>query len=234
MKKYTEAFIDAVLALSDKDQSKIGERERELFGLSSVRLRSFMNNVCSKEDTKYLELGVYRGATLLSALYGNKALKAIGVDNFKYEERELKRWASEGDIWPNMKTQLTANIDRYKEPGLPIDTTNLTMIQDDFENIDYTNYGKFNVIFFDISAPTVDQYKTFFNKIMPALMSESIIIFSNYSNENHSKAINEVLTDLPAGLSVSWKRNRTSSGLSDSTKYYSGILILGTEKKSVK
>ena len=104
--KLTEAFISAALELADNGLSKISERERELFGLSSTRLRSLLNNLCSKENTNYLELGVYKGATIISALYGNPTLKAVGVDNYKYDEREPKKWADEGTIWENIKSKL--------------------------------------------------------------------------------------------------------------------------------
>ena len=47
MGKITKEWVQAALALADKGQAKLTERERELFGLSSVRLRALINNVCA-------------------------------------------------------------------------------------------------------------------------------------------------------------------------------------------
>lgn len=234
MSKLTQEFVEAALTLSDVGQSKISERERELFGLSSVRLRALINNLCSIKDTNYLELGVYRGATLISAMFGNPTCKAVGVDNFKYEERELKRWAPEGDIWNNMKTQLMTNIERYNDRDSHVNTKNITIRQGNFEELDWSDSPKFNVVFYDIT-PTNDMlYDAFFTKIVPILSLDSVVIFSNYSNERHSKELDAALIRHADLVEVQWKKNRISGGTSDSTHYYSGIAIVGLKKKLVK
>ena len=40
--------------------------------------------------------------------------KVVGVDHFKYDEREANKWAPEGFIWDNMKSQLESNLNMYK------------------------------------------------------------------------------------------------------------------------
>lgn len=234
MNKYTEAFIDAALELSDSGISKISEREREIFGLSSVRLRNLLNNLCSKADTNYLELGVYKGATLLSALFGNPGAKAIGVENYRYDEREPKKWAPNDTIWENIKSQLHDNISRYTDPNMSVNIKNITLIEDSFEKVDWTTQPKSDICFFDINPVTSQQYDTFFTEVLKGLKTESLIIFSNYSNEKNANELEAVLQKHSDKLTVNWKRKRISSGLSDSTQYYSGILILGIKKTIAK
>ena len=231
MIKISEAFIDAVLELSDNEHSKLSERERELFGLSSTRLRAFLNNLCSKENTKYVEIGTYRGATLLSAVYGNKA-KAIGVEHFKYDEREPLRKAPEGTIWENMRSHLYANIERYKDPDVPVNTDAITIVESDFKQVDWSKIPKFDVCFFDITPVNKHDYESFFNLVWPRISAGGVAVFSNYSNDHSSKLLDEVIEE--SGVKVAWKRKRISSGLSDATKYYSGILILGVDVKDDK
>jgi len=234
MSKITQEFVEAALTLADVGQSKISERERELFGLTSVRLKALLNNLCSVKDTNYLELGVYRGSTLISAMFGNPTCKAVGVENFKYEERELKRWAPEGDIWNNMKTQLAANIQRYNEPNGPVNINNITLREGSFEELDWSDSPKFNVVFFDIAPPSADSYDAFFTKVVPTLSSESVVVFSNYSNERHSKELDAAIIKHADLFDVQWRKQRVSGGTSDSTQYYSGITILGLKKKIAK
>lgn len=42
-----------------------------LQGMSSPKVRHFMNNLCDLPDTRYLEIGTYAGSTLVSAAFHN-------------------------------------------------------------------------------------------------------------------------------------------------------------------
>jgi len=234
MVKITKEFVEATLELADNGQSKLSERERELFGISSARLRALINNICSKENTTYLELGTYRGATLISAMFGNPTCKAVGVENFKYDEREPKKHAPNNLIWDNMKSQLEANIERYKNPNMQVNVDNITIIQSDFEEVDWKSQPKFDVCFYDVTPTSSEKYDTFFEKVLQSISSEGVLIFSSYSNELHAKELDAALVKHADKFDVTWKQQRISGGLSDSTHYYSGILIVGIKKKLVK
>ena len=234
MVKITQEFVTAVLELSDVGQSKISERERELYGISSPRLKALINNICSKEGTNYLELGVFKGSTIISAAYGNLSTKLVGVENYKYDQNEPKRIAPEGTIWENMKTQLNSNIKRYEELGVPVNTNNITIIESDFQDVDWKSYPKFDVCFFDVVPADKETYKAFFEKTLSALSSEAVIIFSNYSNVKNAKELDEIIADNSHKFDVIWKKQRVSGGLSDHTHYQSGVLIIGIKKKIVK
>lgn len=230
MTKITETFVDAALELADNGTAKIGDRERELFGLSSTRLRSLINNLCHKEDTNYLELGVYKGATLISAMYGNPKTKAVGVENYRYDEREPKKLAAEGTIWENIKSQLNDNLKRYQDPDMAVNIDNLTIIESDFQTVDLSKHPKFDVCFFDINPASVAEYDAFFENIVPNLKTESVLVFSNYSNDKNAKELDAAFTKHSDKLEITWKRHRISSGLSDATQYYSGILVVGVKR----
>jgi hypothetical protein len=231
MRKITEKLAQASLELADNEHSKISERERELFGLSSLRQRALINNLCSTRNTRYLEIGVYRGATLLSALANNPTCRAIGVEDFSYDEREPKKKADPGKIWDNMKSQLYANIDRYKDPDSSVNTDNITIEEKSFENVAWSAHKDIDICFFDVNPVNKETYVKFFDKVLPSLSKEATIVFSNYSNESHAKQIDEVLAER-ADIEIDFKFHRISGGLSDSTQYYSGILLVGITKKA--
>lgn len=231
MSKITLAWVRAALELADNERSKITEREKDLYGLTSLRLKAFLNNICAKERINYLEIGTYKGATLLSALYGNDKTKAVGIENFKYDDREPKKWAPDG-IWENMKSQLYSNLDRYRDPDSGVNTDNITIIESDFETVDLSKFPKFDVCFFDVSPVDTTKYDAFVENILPAMLPDSVVIFTNYSNETHANEIQEMFTRHENKMSMQWSEYRISGGLSDSTKYYSGILITGIKQKS--
>ena len=76
MAKLSKEFVEGCLKLADDDRSKLTEMERTMPGGCSSKLRSFLNNVVSKENTKYLEnigwasyykiITIYRYKTFLS------------------------------------------------------------------------------------------------------------------------------------------------------------------------
>ena len=47
MSKLNHAWVLAALDQADNERSKITERERELYGASSIRQRCFINNLCA-------------------------------------------------------------------------------------------------------------------------------------------------------------------------------------------
>lgn len=225
-------YIEACFELADSEQSKITEKEKRIFGLSSARQRCFINNICALPNTNYLEIGTYKGATLLSAAVNNKELKAVGIEDFSYDEREPQKYAPNEGIWENVKSHLYDNLNRYKDPNSGVNTDNIHILEKSFEKVKWEELPKFNVCFFDVNPIKEHTYDTFFDTVVPQLASEAVIILSNYSNEKHAKAINAKLTKLN-NIAITSKHFRTSGGLSDARGYYSGLLVLTIKNNSV-
>lgn len=55
-----------------------------LDGMSSDKVRHFLNNLCSLKGGRYLEIGCWKGSTWISALYGNENSleNAVAIDNW--------------------------------------------------------------------------------------------------------------------------------------------------------
>ena len=203
MGKITKQWVQAALELADQGQAKLTQRERELFGLSSTRLRCLINNVCAPDNTRYLEIGVYRGSTVVAAAYGNKTTKVVGVDNYKYDDREPLKWTPEGYIWDNMKSQLEANLQRYKVGDNGVNLNNVTIIENKFEDVDWAKQEKFDVCFFDVSPVNTALYDEFFEKAtlqIPAAQAKNIIqlepdiiAWFKTQNKDYQTAINQLL-----------------------------------------
>lgn len=65
-----------------RDSQEIRDQE----GYSSLRIRYFLNALCMRFDSVYLEVGCYKGATLAAALYNNsEAIRgAYAVDDWSW------------------------------------------------------------------------------------------------------------------------------------------------------
>jgi hypothetical protein len=224
-------YIEACLELADSEQSKITERERRIFGLSSTRLRHFISNICAQPNTKYLEIGVYKGATLLSAAVNNPTITAVGIENFSYDEREPLKKAPEGTIWENIKSHLYDNISRYRDPNSGVNIDNIHILEKSYKEVNWDELPKFNVCFFDITPIEEDSYDILFDNLDKILAPEAVVIISGYSNERHAKAINKKLEKVN-NLAILSRHHRTSGGLSDARGYYSGILALSVKNNT--
>jgi hypothetical protein len=231
MSKLDHGWVKASLEMADNERSKLSERERDLYGLSSVRLKCLINNLCAAEKSNYLEIGAYKGATLISAVRGND-VKAVGIDNFKYDDREANKWAPEGYIWDNMKSQLEANINTYRLQPDVVNGDDISIVEGDFKEVDLPK-NKFNVCFFDLSPVTAADYDAFFENILPSLTQSSVVVFSQQSNNAHAEQLNEAMIKYGSKFNTQYSEKRISGSNADATKYYSGIRIFGLVKKAV-
>lgn len=73
-----EAITNAI-----NHQSKINDEILALHGMSSKKGRYLLNNICSLPGINYLEIGVWKGSTAISALYQNNITNYTLIDNWK-------------------------------------------------------------------------------------------------------------------------------------------------------
>lgn len=85
-----EMDSDVKLILESIDKAARGESEfnsdgYKYRGLSSDKVRHFLNNLLSKEDAIYLELGVHAGSTFFAATM-NRKIEAFAVDDYSQKD----------------------------------------------------------------------------------------------------------------------------------------------------
>ena len=94
-KREMNPLVDRVIRAIDNavdDNSNFKPDGYNVLGLSSNKVRHFLNNLCSERGTIYADVGCYTGRTLFAALMGNQSVKAYAIDDF-----------SEGCIRPKNK-----------------------------------------------------------------------------------------------------------------------------------
>jgi len=78
--------IKQCIADAENHKSKLTEEYiSKLDGLSSPKVWHLLNNLCAGSDS-YLEVGCFKGSTLLAALYNNPVY-AFAIDNFMMEPK---------------------------------------------------------------------------------------------------------------------------------------------------
>jgi hypothetical protein len=100
-----------------------------LDGMSGNKYRLFINNLIgSMPDARYLEVGVWQGSTLCSAIYKNK-VRALAIDD----------WSGHG----GPAEKFFANLSRFKGEA------SVSFLDSDFRAVKFDAVGKFNVYFYD-------------------------------------------------------------------------------------
>ena len=68
---------------ANEQKSKLTKEVLSIDGMSSCKVRHFLNNVCSLEGAQYLEIGIYKGSTFIAGLYkNNNLIDPIAIDNW--------------------------------------------------------------------------------------------------------------------------------------------------------
>jgi len=110
-------------------------------GMTGIKTRHFYNNLLNMEDARYLEIGVWTGSSVSSAMYGNKAT-VVCMDNFSEFTKDF-----------NIKKLFLNNFNKYKGKN------DATFIEADCFKYDVSKLPKFNIYLFDANHEEVSHYK---------------------------------------------------------------------------
>jgi len=150
------AFEDALVGRGEMDERVYGVE-----GFCGRKHRLFFNNLIrAVENPRYLEVGIFKGATLCAALAGNK-IRATGVDN----------WTEYG----GKASQFYTNLAAIRGPEASV-----TIFEQDFRTVPYAHIGKFNIYFYDGPHSPEDQYDGI-RVAMPALDDQAILLIDDWN-----------------------------------------------------
>lgn len=137
--QYIEAINNALFN-ANSGISKLSDEILALDGMSGKKTRHFYNNLISNiPGARYLEIGMWKGSSLCSAMYGNKAT-IVAIDNWSEFEDPRKEFMS--------------NLVKYS--GL----NQVEVIEKDCFDIDVNKLGKFNIYMYDGNHTEESHYKS--------------------------------------------------------------------------
>lgn len=182
IREHFQKVFDSV----QRSKSKLGERQEELYSLAGIPMKHLVNTLCEYGTVRlnYLELGPYRGATLVCAVWQNK-VNAYAVDNFKYDataaNRQLEDFIDEDgkthEVYhPNIETHLHNSVKLYKESWKG--DNEIKIIRDDINTMSLEKLDKkFDIVFHD--ADKKDNWaEKFLVKFKPVLDKYCILAFT--------------------------------------------------------
>ena len=123
-----EKHIKNAFDNAEKEISKVSYEILTMEGMTGKKTRHFYNNLLNIEDARYLEIGVWKGSSICSAIYKNK-IKAVCIDNW--------------NEFSGPKDEFIKNINKYR--GI----NDVTFIEQDCFTVDVSKLPKFNIYMYD-------------------------------------------------------------------------------------
>jgi len=182
-----DAFQDAMAY-----RGRLREDAFLLSGFSGKKFRLLMNNLINYvPDPRYLEIGVYHGASFCPAIFRNR-VRAVGIDN----------WSEYG----GQRHFFDQNLATYRSADADV-----KIIEQDFRDVDYTTLGKFNVLFYDGSHSEKDQYDGILYP-QPAMDYPHVMIVDDWNWDRVRKGTFDALRDARLNIDYSIEVRTTFDG----------------------
>lgn len=217
-------LIDTVkiaLTKSKNNESKISEKTKNLPGLTSEKVKHFINNLCELPDCKYLEAGVFQGSIFAAAVEKND-LVATAIDNF-----------SESSIIP-MDSNVNINSEKGNNKEIFLKNIKDLVLNKQVNIIDSNVFEtdlnkislKSNVIFMDIEH-TYESHYNFLNKFYEKIDNTFVYVVDDWNWLQVRDATFKSIEDLK--LKTLFKEEIFTKG-EDKNDYWNGLGIFVLNK----
>lgn len=188
---------ERALAAAEGGRSKLPPSVLALEGYSSPTVRHFLNNLCAFPAARYLEVGTWKGSSLMSASYGNPG-RFTAVDNFSHfvQARDEGRQARERLRQVRRRFARWCRVQFHEsncwEPSL----------------LERLPRGV-NVYYYDGGHTYEDQYRAF-SHLHPVLAPRYVAVVDDWNRAYVRDATRAALSDL--AHEVTWEREMFTRG----------------------
>jgi hypothetical protein len=194
--------------------SQIDQRVLNIHGMSSPIIRHFLNNLCSLKDGRYLEIGCWKGSTLVSALYKNEnnLSHAIAIDNWSEFGGPLHEFAA------NVRTFVpNSPLSFYAENCFLIDKALI------FKE-------PINIYFYDGEHKESDQKAafTYYDSVFDDVF---IAVIDDWNSDNVRKGTQSAFQEL--GYQVLYERPFFTGWNGDTSSWWNGFYIAVVKKSTI-
>ena len=213
--------VKTALTKSKNNESKISEKTKNLPGLTSEKVKHFINNLCELPDCKYLEAGVFQGSIFAAAVERND-LVATAIDNF-----------SESSIIP-MDSNVNINSEKGNNKEIFLRNIKDLVLNKQVNIIDSNVFEtdlnkislKSNVIFMDIEH-TYESHYNFLNKFYEKIDNTFVYVVDDWNWLQVRDATFKSIEDLK--LKTLFKEEIFTKG-EDKNDYWNGLGIFVLNK----
>ena len=210
-------YVDRCLDAIDKGMKKESNFNHNIEGLTSDTVRHFLNNICSYEDTKYLEVGVYNGSTFCAAIQNND-ITAYAADH--WQDKNIKP-VREDIEWSGQEGSIETFIENVKANWT--DDSSIAILNGDIRTATEENLDKkVNTIFYDADHD-FDVQKSCLNHILEYTENEFILIVDDANFSGVVESANQFISE--NDLEILYERIILTDEIEDASSWWNGIAI---------
>jgi hypothetical protein len=196
-------------------KSKLPDSISKKYGFSSQKIRHLLNNLCSFNNVKYLNIGLFKGSSFWSAIFNNQML-ATGIDTFSPPgaNKEVEK-----DFYKNL-----AEVISNEEKTV---LRQINIICQDCFSIELKD--KYNIFFYDGDHAEECQYKalTYFDQYME---DEFILIvddFDGFCDNNVKLATDNAIKKMHYNTLFRWegKGDFGNWDVNTNNVWWNGLLV---------
>ncbi len=212
----SEKMIEHVktsIARAEMGLSKLTPEALQVPGMSSPKVRHLLNNLCSLPGTSYLEIGCWKGSTLVAALTGNP-MHAFAFDN--WSEFLLEGESPRKDFFQNVAPFLQSGSLKFFEADcFAIDRPAQFFAHEKLQS-------PINIYFYDGSHLLSNQKKafTFFNAVFDDCF---IAIVDDWNWDYVQQGTKEAFDEL--GYRILFEQSFLTTHNGDSDTWWNGLYI---------
>lgn len=213
--------LEKSLIDSGKNLSSFNELDYNIEGLSSSRVRHFLNNVCSIKDARYLEIGAYAGSTFFAAVMNNNVY-SYAVDSYEISSIAPARLDLEWKGYSKPKYEFIANAMKYKPKSYKHIDKPINLL--DNNDIDQS----VNIIFYDADhkyQPQKDSLKS----LLKFADDTFILIVDDANFDGVVKSVKDFISE--TNLNILYERQLLTTQYEDSSSWWNGLYITVLSKK---
>lgn len=201
--------VRSAIASADEGFTDLPDELLRVEGMSSVRIRILLNDLCRYGDCRYLEVGTFKGSTVLVASYQNCG-SFISIDNFSE--------------FGGTRGALLENQQRWSE------YCRFQFIESDAWEVKPESVGPVNVFFYDGSHREADQYKAF-THFDSAFTAEFIAIVDDWNEPAVCSGTRQAFRDLKYKVQCDWQLASALNG--ERVGWWNGLYIAVVQKAQV-
>lgn len=197
-------LVDAAIDAAGRHLSRLPPAVLALNGMSSPKVRHLLNNLCRRPGTRYLEVGVWAGSTLISALSGNAetVVAADAIDNFSQ--------------FGGPREVFEANCREHLEAG------RFKLHVDGFREVTPELQPPVNVYFYDGDHSAVDQRDGLLH-FWPCLADEFVFVVDDWNWETAKSGTYEGIAKSGGCVVRYWELPAAFNG--DREQWWNGLFV---------
>jgi len=200
--------VERAIERAKRRTSSLSHAVLELPGMSSGKVRHFLNNL---QPRRYLEVGVWRGSTFISACFGNALESATAIDNFSSFQDDDR-----GEV------QFVEHV-RQHLPGQPFELKNQS-----FFDIPASDLPRdIDVYFYDGDHSREAQRRAIVHA-WPALGCESIVVVDDSNMPGVMEGTRQGLREVQAQVLHEWHLPAHYNG--DTEQWWNGLYVAAVRK----